>query len=82
MGDWKGSRLCLRTLECAQHLHAFRSQRVILSWASQEERRYSPVGEKSPDKGSCQVPSHEDGLAQGLQALGAAHQVPLEEREA
>lgn len=49
------------------------------SW---EERRHSPIGDEAPDKGAHQDPGHEDGLAQGLQALGAAHQVPLQEEGA
>lgn len=44
-------------------------------------RRYSPVGEEAAGKGSHQDPSHEDGLAQGLQALVVTHQAPLEEKE-
>jgi hypothetical protein len=41
------------------------------------------VGEKAPDKGSCQDPSVEDGSPGGRFRLWELHTgVPLEEREA
>ena len=39
------------------------------------------MGEEAQDDAPRYGPGHEDGLAQGLQALVGAHQVPLEEKE-